>query len=76
MADEAMSRDRQVRTEAVHAATRIAAAAVADGQGVDLGQWSHIIAHYIHAGVWLDGDNDGKVVCPYGDTCRFNRTAA
>lgn len=80
MADEAMSRDRQIRADAVKTAVRIIAAQVANGVDVPA-EYSralvHIYAHYIHSGVWLNANEDTfEVECPYGEVCRFNRQAA
>lgn len=78
MADEAVPRDRQIRTEALHAATRLVAGAVANPDFVgemDLGEITHTYAHYIHSGVWLVRDDDGVTRCPFGDACRFDRKA-
>lgn len=69
MADEAVPRDRQIRTEAMHMATRIAAAAVGNNEQFHIGEAAHTYAHYIHAGIWLDV----REGCPFGDDCRFNR---
>jgi hypothetical protein len=74
MADEtAVPRDRQIRTEALHAATRLM------GKGVELGaslaDVTHLFAHYVHAGVWLPMDG-GRVRCSFGEACRFNRADA
>lgn len=80
MADNDTGRDRQIRTEALHVATRLMAAVIASGAeppkdkpaGDHLEVLTHSYAHYIHAGVWVDLEEG----CPFGDTCRFNRKAA
>jgi hypothetical protein len=70
MADEAVPRDRQIRTEALHAATRLVTSGIELGSSV--ADVVHLFAHYVHAGVWLPLDG-GRVRCPFGDDCRFNR---
>lgn len=71
--DTAVPRDRQIRTEALHAATRLGAEVVVAGEDFNIVQYTHVFAHYIHAGIWLISDADGNVACPFGDMCRFNR---
>lgn len=76
MADEGITaRDRTIRTEALHASSRLIAGAFAGGHDFegDLADLTHAYAHYIHSGQWfVQGE---KTVCPYGDSCRFNRAS-
>lgn len=74
--DTAVPRDRQIRTEAVHAATRVVAAQLSAGKQVPSGysrMLAHSFSHYLHAGIWLDVLDDDTLDCPFGDMCRFNR---
>lgn len=76
MEETSVPRDRQIRTEAVHAATRLGAGIVASGGAYRVDQWIHVLAHYIHSGAWLhtiDGD-PATLDCPFGEGCRFNRS--
>jgi hypothetical protein len=74
--DIPVPRDRQIRTEALHAATRIGAGVVGGDESFRVDHWTHAFAHYIHSGVWFGANDSGDVDCPYGETCRFNRKAA
>lgn len=70
--DTAVPRDRQIRTEALHAATRIGSSVV-ENEDFRIDHWTHEFAHYIHSGIWFGANDSGDVDCPYGDACRFNR---